>query len=865
MQKFSIPNSPVKYVLLAVTLILICLKSGLAHKPLQSTLEKNSQANFKQIILFDKNKRININNNNILSLKKSPLSKDHARAVVTSFLRQNKQKLDIRNELTDFKLEKISKSPAGIHLYYQEMRDGIPVYNAKIAVSLDQTNEISFISRNYQPGHVNPNNRIQISETDVLNIAHQYLGVSDELRGEQKTEQVIFHSKINGAVFAYRVEIPSKKPLGDWEIFIDSQSGEIIQAKNLLIYKSGTDGQGAVWDPDPLTTKKTFYGGDYTDNNDQDHDSLNAQRVLVTLPDLYTDEQGKYVLEGPYVKLADKDLPFDEFPALSHPDSFIYTRQEQEFEAVMVYYHIDKSYRRLLELGFFTEDTALGLLEFEVDPHGNNGLDNSYYSPFLNYCSFGEGGVDDAEDAAVIWHEYAHAIQFNISNISSDVVGETRSLIEGCSDYWAASYNRRLSDFAWNHVFLWDAGIQSEQGDTTFWAGRRCDLDWKYSKEDSATYAGTHYWGQIWSSALMRIWDDLGAEITDKLFIASHYYWGAQPNFRTAAEAIIQADIDIYNGQHLTILLSWFEYFNFIDTQNYQAQISHDPINDLDIRSDIYQIKCQIIPSVAALDTTDLWLIWTTDSIFADSIRLLTDSTEYWYTADIPTVEEPSSIKYYFHARDSLDMTSVLPVEAPLDYFSFYDGPDSLPPPPNNVQITDSIDIVDLSWHEIITGKQVSYNIYRKENDLEFNKIDSTLSSSYSDTTVAIGNRYFYYVTTVFNKWEGNPSDTVDVMVQAITSLTKDNSFPDEFRLYQNYPNPFNPITIINYEIPISNYVDLSIYNLLGQKVAILVSERQSAGSYKIEWDASGFASGIYYYKIESEQFIDVKKMILLR
>ena len=73
------------------------------------------------------------------------------------------------------------------------------------------------------------------------------------------------------------------------------------------------------------------------------------------------------------------------------------------------------------------------------------------------------------------------------------------------------------------------------------------------------------------------------------------------------------------------------------------------------------------------------------------------------------------------------------------------------------------------------------------------------------------------------------------------------------FRLSQNYPNPFNPKTIINYELParsegglMMNDVELSVYNLLGQKVATLVSERQEAGYHQVEWDGSGFASGVY-------------------
>jgi len=88
---------------------------------------------------------------------------------------------------------------------------------------------------------------------------------------------------------------------------------------------------------------------------------------------------------------------------------------------------------------------------------------------------------------------------------------------------------------------------------------------------------------------------------------------------------------------------------------------------------------------------------------------------------------------------------------------------------------------------------------------------------------------------------------------------------PKTYNLSQNYPNPFNPTTTINYELPITNYVDLSIYNLLGQKVVTLINERQKPGSYQVEWDANGFPSGIYYYRLTSGEFVDTKKLVLLR
>jgi hypothetical protein len=85
------------------------------------------------------------------------------------------------------------------------------------------------------------------------------------------------------------------------------------------------------------------------------------------------------------------------------------------------------------------------------------------------------------------------------------------------------------------------------------------------------------------------------------------------------------------------------------------------------------------------------------------------------------------------------------------------------------------------------------------------------------------------------------------------------------YQLFQNYPNPFNPITMINYQLPMTSEVELNVYNLLGQRVATLVSEWQHAGSHQAVFNAQGLPSGIYFYRIEAGAFHQVKKMILVR
>jgi CubicO group peptidase (beta-lactamase class C family) len=85
------------------------------------------------------------------------------------------------------------------------------------------------------------------------------------------------------------------------------------------------------------------------------------------------------------------------------------------------------------------------------------------------------------------------------------------------------------------------------------------------------------------------------------------------------------------------------------------------------------------------------------------------------------------------------------------------------------------------------------------------------------------------------------------------------------YELKQNYPNPFNPPTVISYSIPRRENVSIKIYDILGNEAASLVNKKQDAGNYNIEWSGEGFASGVYYYKITAGDFVETKKMILLK
>jgi hypothetical protein len=88
---------------------------------------------------------------------------------------------------------------------------------------------------------------------------------------------------------------------------------------------------------------------------------------------------------------------------------------------------------------------------------------------------------------------------------------------------------------------------------------------------------------------------------------------------------------------------------------------------------------------------------------------------------------------------------------------------------------------------------------------------------------------------------------------------------PASFSLEQNFPNPFNPSTTIQYSLPFSEKVSLKIFNLLGEEVKTLVDEYREAGKHSVQFNANNLASGIYFYKLQAGNFVETKKMILLR
>lgn len=180
-----------------------------------------------------------------------------------------------------------------------------------------------------------------------------------------------------------------------------------------------------------------------------------------------------------------------------------------------------------------------------------------------------------------------------------------------------------------------------------------------------------------------------------------------------------------------------------------------------------------------------------------------------------------------------------------------------------NWQTLDSLHFVARSALSTVNG-----NIFNSNNDEPYigMTLFDTLQFQIPDNVVEENCELITFIQDL---------DTKEVMAvhkldlnDPITGINDESNkltFKKKFYLGQNYPNPFNPNTIINYAIPAKSQVTLKVYNLLGKELFTLVNKEQNSGNHNVDFDASNISSGIYFYKLQAGNFVETKKMILLK
>lgn len=114
-----------------------------------------------------------------------------------------------------------------------------------------------------------------------------------------------------------------------------------------------------------------------------------------------------------------------------------------------------------------------------------------------------------------------------------------------------------------------------------------------------------------------------------------------------------------------------------------------------------------------------------------------------------------------------------------------------------------------------------------------------------------------------FNGKDLTPGNFIELYSTGV--VREGNYVSDKYELYQNYPNPFNPVTTIKYNLPKNSHVRIIVYDILGKELKTLLNERQANGTYKTDWDASTYPSGIYFYKLFTDDFTTTRKMLLIK
>ncbi len=174
---------------------------------------------------------------------------------------------------------------------------------------------------------------------------------------------------------------------------------------------------------------------------------------------------------------------------------------------------------------------------------------------------------------------------------------------------------------------------------------------------------------------------------------------------------------------------------------------------------------------------------------------------------------------------------------------------------------------VTLTWNE--SPSATSYTLQVASDQL-FRTIivDTTCADTSVSLPVVLQASTDYYWRVSASNAGGSSAYSVQgtfTTGTGIDALNESNGVPKEFALYRNYPNPFNPTTVIQYDVPKEAQVTIGVYNTLGQKVATLVNERESAGRYSVEFDGSRFSSGLYFFRMAAGSFVKVQKMMLVK
>ncbi|HOB53083.1 MAG TPA: M36 family metallopeptidase [Acidobacteriota bacterium] len=476
-------------------------------------------------------------------------------AAARRFLAENAAWLGLGAELAQYQPVAERRSLAGRHVDLELRHAGRPVVNGRISVHLDTAGRVMLAQRvPLLPDPTWPEDfpdRTAALGLAADTFAERVLRSAWPKPLAEKPQPAM--AMLTAEQEAYFIEagrplavrefcLATEEPLARWTLWVGGTPLRVLGASSDVWY---ADGSGRVFQPNPVSYLNDSSLRDYSDGS-----LFLPAYVDVVLAELAAPDAQGYHLTGPWVQIVSRT---DESPLVTPPAEtspvFDYPRDPAGFEAVMAYYWIDSAQRYIRWLGF---DTIVNF-SLPVDVHGLSGADNSHFvrQGSTRYIAYGDGGVDDAEDADIILHEYGHAIQDTSNPLAfSNAIVESGAIGEGFSDYWAFSQTYDLSvTSGYNpfHIGEWDAKGYTPSAEYL----RRVDYDdMRYPEDRTNDIYGD---SAFWSTALKNLFLQLGREVADRIVLQSHFLMptSAQNTFHNGALAMIDADQALYGGAHV--------------------------------------------------------------------------------------------------------------------------------------------------------------------------------------------------------------------------------------------------------------------------------------------------------------------------
>jgi Zn-dependent metalloprotease len=408
---------------------------------------------------------------------------------------------------------RVTHSLLGTHTWYRQLADGYPVLGAYYAEHVDAGTGATTVD----DGRRSVAGLIHLKTTMTREAAVR--AARARTPGSlQRAEMVVVAEGRPTVAWS----VISDGGAGSTRTLLDASNGKVLAVRSLV---KDVDGGGSVFDPNPAVRLQRDGLRDGTP-------AASFERAYrdVTLPRL----NGAGKLRGAYAFNANPDSK----QAVSRTNTFFFTRNEPGFEQVMAYYAITHTQLYIHGLGFKAVNS-------EPQDFRTVGLDddNSFYDPDSDRITFGTGGVDDAEDIEVIWHEYGHAIQdAQVPGFGSSA--EAGAIGEGFGDYWAYSMSSERSKDTIKTPLAciadWDAVSYTT---TTPHCLRRTDGTKRYPAD---VVDEVHGDGEIWSRALTDIHRALGRTKADRIVLEAQFRFSPNITFKAAAQKTVAAARSLY-------------------------------------------------------------------------------------------------------------------------------------------------------------------------------------------------------------------------------------------------------------------------------------------------------------------------------